>query len=346
MDRRLQCESIMARPRRVEFPGGIYHVMSRGNARQIVFADDEDRAAFLAYLCRVGCRLSWEILAYCLMENHYHLLLRTGDANLSRGMRDVNGWYATAFNRRHDRVGHLFQGRYKALVVDRGEYLMEVIRYIVRNPVRAGLCAAPEAWKWSSHAATMRRRRGFPCLSVDVVIGLFGSAQRAASDAFARFVAAAPDGGEALEPPAHPVVMGAEPFVAGVLSRSECRTPEVPRKERAAQSLCQYEEGADSRDDAIQQAYAGGAYSLAEIGRYFKLHYSTVSRICHSVQDSPRCGERAFDRTSIQDLTPVPPLLVAERGDRVEAGGAERREERAHQSHQHEDAGRERDELE
>lgn len=121
--------------------------MARGNARAAIYLDDEDRRAFCLGLSRVCERFDWRLWSYCLMDNHYHLLIETLRPTLSRGMREVNGVYTQAFNRRHARVGHVLQGRYKAVLVDKDSYLLELSRYIVLNPVRAHLCQtelAPE----------------------------------------------------------------------------------------------------------------------------------------------------------------------------------------------------------
>ena len=126
----------MARPLRIEYPGAVYHVTSRGNARKKIFLDDIDRDEFLATLGWVVERFGWGCHAYCLMDNHFHLLIETPKPNLSLGMRQLNGVYTQRFNRRHKRVGHLFQGRFKAILVERDSYLLELARYIVLNPVR------------------------------------------------------------------------------------------------------------------------------------------------------------------------------------------------------------------
>jgi putative transposase len=121
----------MTRPLRIEFPGAIYHVTSRGNARRKIFLDDADRDAFLSTLAWVVERFGWICHAYCLMGNHFHLLLETPTPNLSCGMRQLNGVYTQGFNRCHRRAGHLFQGRFKAILVERDSYLLELARYVV-----------------------------------------------------------------------------------------------------------------------------------------------------------------------------------------------------------------------
>lgn len=129
----------MSRPIRIAFPDALYHVTARGDRREAIFDDDQDRRQFLATLEQVVDRFNWVCHAWCLMDNHYHLLIQTPDGNLSRGMRQLNGVYTQASNRRHRRVGHLFQGRFKAILVDSDAYLLELGRYVVLNPVRAGM---------------------------------------------------------------------------------------------------------------------------------------------------------------------------------------------------------------
>jgi putative transposase len=143
----------MARPLRLEYPGAVYHLTSRGDRREAIFRDDDDRQAFLDVLGLGLARFGASALAYCLMGNHYHLVVQTHRGGLSQLMRHVNGVYTQAFNRRHGLVGHLFQGRYKAIVCDSDRYLMALSRYVERNPVAAGLVAAPGDWAWSSFNA-------------------------------------------------------------------------------------------------------------------------------------------------------------------------------------------------
>ena len=134
----------MARPLRIEYPGAVYHITSRGNARGMIFDDDHGMEKFLKVLGTVVKNHRWLCHAYCLMGNHYHLLIETPEANLSRGMRQLNGIYTQSFNRRHGRCGHLFQGRYKAILVEKEKYLLALCRYIVLNPLAAGIMSSPE----------------------------------------------------------------------------------------------------------------------------------------------------------------------------------------------------------
>jgi REP element-mobilizing transposase RayT len=141
----------MPRTARNEVSGGVHHVTSRGNARQIVFRDSLDRQVFSKLLLQVVQRFAWRCLTYCLMENHYHLLVATAEPTLGPGMQRLNGRYAQHFNRRHGRSGHLWGDRYYSELLQRDAHLLLALRYIALNPVRAGLCARPEDWPWSGH---------------------------------------------------------------------------------------------------------------------------------------------------------------------------------------------------
>ncbi len=148
----------MARPLRLEYAGALYHITSRGDRREDIYLDDEDRAAWIEVLTTTCERFNWVVHAYCQMSNHYHLLVETVDGNLSRGMRQLNGIYTTKFNRRHKMVGHLFQGRYKSILVQKGDHLLELSRYVVLNPLRAGMVDRLEDWFWSSYPAVIGRQ--------------------------------------------------------------------------------------------------------------------------------------------------------------------------------------------
>jgi putative transposase len=145
----------MPRKPRLEVAGGIHHVFARGNRRHDIYLDDADYRRYLASLGWVTRWKRWRCLAYCLMPNHVHLLLETPQANLAAGMQYLHGSYASEFNERHGRCGHVFQGRYGSVLMETDEQLWHVAGYIALNPVRAGLCGRPEEWPWSSHAATV-----------------------------------------------------------------------------------------------------------------------------------------------------------------------------------------------
>jgi putative transposase len=157
----------MARPLRIEFPGALYHVTSRGDRREPIYRRDDDRRLHLAIIGQALQRFGACLWAYCLMPNHYHLVLQTPLPNLSRAMRHINGVYTQAFNRRHGVAGHLFQGRFKAILVDGDAYLLTLCRYVERNPVAAGLVQHAEDWPWSSCRSHLGATRPMPGLDTD-----------------------------------------------------------------------------------------------------------------------------------------------------------------------------------
>src|SRR6266498_2751571 len=165
----------MARPLRIAYPGAFYHVTSRGNERKDVFKSRRDREKFLEYLASATERYGAAIHAYCLMSNHYHLLLETPEGNLSQIMRHINGAYTTYFNVKRKRAGHLFQGRFKAILVEADEYAAELSRYIHLNPVRAGMAERPEDYRWSSYRSYIGQNSAPEWLQMGMILGYFGS---------------------------------------------------------------------------------------------------------------------------------------------------------------------------
>lgn len=178
----------MARPLRLEFPGALYHVTARGNERKPIFRDEQDRRRFLERLAQVARMHALVVHAYVLMRNHYHLLVETPAANLARAMRQLGGTYTQDFNRRHRRAGHLFQGRYKAILVDKDAYLLELSRYIHLNPVRVGEVLRPWEFRWSSAAAVVGKAPVPAFLAVGTVLGHFGRRPAVARRRYAAFL--------------------------------------------------------------------------------------------------------------------------------------------------------------
>ncbi|MEW6758804.1 MAG: transposase [Acidobacteriota bacterium] len=280
----------MARPLRLEFPGAVYHVTSRGDGRGAIFRDDADRERFLEILQRAVSLRRWICHAYCLMGNHYHLLVETPEANLSRGMRSLNGEYTQAFNRRHRRPGHVFQGRFKAVVVEKESHLLELCRYVVLNPVRArGMrVAAPEDWPWSSYRATAGLEQAPGFLSVGWILSRFGGRRPEAQRRYARFVAQGKKGKASPPQALGGLILGTEAYakrIAPMLSEKGSQR-EHPRRQRhaARPSLAtlfggEREGDKEGRNAKIREAYNEHQYTLSEIGRFVGLHYATVSRI-------------------------------------------------------------------
>ena len=273
----------MARPLRIELPGALYHVTSRGDGREDIYRGDTDRQAFLAVFGEVCERFNWWAHAYCLMTNHYHLLVETPDGNLSKGMRQLNGVYTQRVNSAHGRCGHVFQGRYKAIIVRKESYLTELSRYVVLNPVRARMVARPEDWPWSSYRATLGEAPFPPWLLRDWLLSTFGGTQRAAVAAYRRFVEGGIGEPGPWEQLRHQVFLGSETFVEGVRRKLPPNRDltEGPRAQRRPKPkpLFEYARAYRDRDEAIAAAYASGGYTLKEMGAFFGLHYAQVSRI-------------------------------------------------------------------
>jgi REP element-mobilizing transposase RayT len=271
----------MTRPLRLEFPGALYHVTARGDRKNAIYCDDIDRMAWLRILARVCERHNFLVHSFCQMNNHYHILIETREANLSHGMRQLNGTYTQHFNRRHDLVGHLFQGRYKAILVQKESYLLEVARYVVLNPVRAKLVCLPDEWQWSSYRYFMRQHSVPDWLHTDWLLKQFGTSRPAALLAFRDFVLAGLEAGSPLNKIRHQLLLGDEAFVSShqSLQQSERLTERARVQRRAsALSLAEYQERYANRNDAMAHAYRSTAFSMVQIAAHFKVSYRTVSR--------------------------------------------------------------------
>jgi REP element-mobilizing transposase RayT len=283
----------MARPLRIEFTGAVYHVTSRGNARQAIFIDDEDRGQFLDVLSTVVERFKWLCHAYCLMENHYHLLIETPNANLSKGMRELNGVYTQGFNQRHRRVGHLFQGRYKAILVEKDNHLLSLCRYVVLNPVRVGLIKRPEQWRWSSYRVTMGLVKRPSFLTIDWVLSQFGGRKKVAMEKYRRFVMEGIGKESPWETLKGQIFWGTEEFIKQLrgLLEEKGGLKEVPRAQRyvarsSLKELFKGKKGKERRaeDRIIYDAYVRYGYTMKEIAEYLGFHYATISRAIKQVE--------------------------------------------------------------
>ncbi len=209
----------MARPSRFEFNGGLYHVTSRGDCREDIYSSNKDRLDFLHLLSESVARYNWKIHAYCLMDNHYHLLVETPDANLSRGMRHLNSVYTQKSNKNNHRVGHVFQGRFKAIIVDRDDYLLELARYIVLNPVRARMVQEAKQWPWSSYRSTAGITATPDWLSTDFLLSSIGNSRKTAQRLYEEYVNNGKDQPSLWESLRNQVVLGSEAFAEETLSR-------------------------------------------------------------------------------------------------------------------------------
>lgn len=273
----------MARPLRLEYPGALHHVTSRGDGRELIYLNETDRETFLAVLASTVDRHNWRLHAYCLMGNHYHLLIETPEANLSRGMRHLNGVYTQRFNRAHRRVGHVFQGRFKAILVEKEAYLLEVARYIVLNPVRAGMHRRVHVYPWSSYRATAGIDPAPKWLSMEWLLSQFATSQAAARRRYIQFVQAGIGAVSPWMDLKQQVYLGSAAFIARQQRRlvSSPDLSEIPRAQRRPppKPLSAYAQRHRDPRAAMVAAYRSGYYSLAAIARYFGVHYTTVSRV-------------------------------------------------------------------
>jgi putative transposase len=273
----------MARPLRIEFPGALYHVTSRGDRQEMIFDDDQDRTAFLKILGEIVSRFRWRCHAYCLMGNHYHLMIETPEANLTQGMRQLNGVFTQWSNRRHRRSGHLFQGRYKAILVDRDSYFLELARYIVLNPVRAGMVKHPRFWTWSSYGAMVGKSPVPTWLSADDLLPQFGKRRSLARRKYQEFIADGIGTESIWKDLQAQIYLGDDEFVEQMRGKLGERHEDVniPRAQQrgVTPKLSAIRKVYPRRDEAIRAAYETGAYSYQQIAKEFGVHFTTVGRV-------------------------------------------------------------------
>ena len=274
----------MSRPLRLELCGGLYHVTSRGDRREDIYADSTDREVWLDTLAQCCERYNWAIHAWCQMSNHYHLVIETAEANLSAGMRQLNGVYTQKVNRRHQRVGHVFQGRFKAILVERDSYLLELGRYVVLNPVRAGMVKHVRQWKWSSYPAMAGTAPRPAWLHTDWLLSQFGASRARQIARYIEFVQEGVRGPRVWDHLRGQVFLGSDAFVEAMQHELEGAgkhtVGEIPRLQRRAlaKSLDYYREAFDDPKSGMAAAYATGDYTLQAIADAFGVHYATVSR--------------------------------------------------------------------
>lgn len=281
----------MARPQRLEFPGAIYHVTSRGNEQQNIFATDQDREFFLTTLSKVARRFHWICHAYCLMDNHYHLLIETLEGKLSIGMRQLNGIYTQNFNLRHSQDGPVLHGRFKAILVERDTYLLEMCRYVVLNPIRTRTVRHPEKYPWSSYRTTAGLMDAPDLVSTKWILLRFGKQKKRAEQQYREFVMA---GIGQPSPWIHlrrQILLGDDSFVANMevlLSEAgEIREFQLQQRRSSRPTLDRLFAKVDNklqRNDAIRTAHIKYLYSLNEIGRFVGLHFATVSKIANTAE--------------------------------------------------------------
>jgi REP element-mobilizing transposase RayT len=284
---------VVARPLRIEYAGAVYHVTSRGNEKKPVFKDDSDREWFLLTLLRVNKRYNWICHAYCLMNNHYHLLIETPDGNLALGMRQLNGVYTQTFNKRHKRTGHLFQGRYKSILIQKETHLLEVCRYVVLNPVRAGAVDKPDAWKWSSYRSTAGRERSHPSLDIDWVLGQFSRRRDQAQRRYRQFVKEGMGKESIWKAVKGQTLLGGDEFVEKLTDYLSLHkeVPEIPKSQRYANRPGlerlfpeRVQKDKKVRDLKIAEAVQRYGYTQRAIADYLHIHFTYVSQLMKLAQ--------------------------------------------------------------
>lgn len=291
----------MARPLRIHYPHAVYHVTARGNNRKAIVRDDEDRARFIQTVAAMVEQYQVLCHAWVLMDNHYHLLIETPHANLSRAIRHLNGVYTQAYNRRHHRVGHLFQGRFTSILIEKEAYLLELCRYVILNPVRAGMVKHPKAWAWSSYRATAGEETAPEWLTVNWLLGQLGEQRRRAQSAYRQFVS---EGIKQQERPwsdlSGQVYLGSEAFLKNVQNRltgkEDTEIPEIQKQParpdiegllkrvakgygKSVKEVAQpTRRPSEARQVAIYSARRVAGLELRAIAKLFGMGYTGVSR--------------------------------------------------------------------
>jgi len=209
----------MARQLRIQFEGALYHIISRGNERKMIFLDEADRIKYLNILHTTIERFNWLCHVYCLMGNHYHLMIETPDANLAKGMKYLNQVYCQFFNWKYNRVGHVLQDRYKSYIVQKESYLLHCCRYMVLNPWEAKLVQHPKEWKWSSYRATAGLEKPAPFLTTDWLMEIFGSDRKRARKNYVKFVEADMNEKSSKLEYKYQIFLGSDEFAESILKR-------------------------------------------------------------------------------------------------------------------------------
>ena len=282
----------MTRPLRIKYPGAFYHVTSRGNERKNIFKNEYDFKKFFKYLEAATKRYKAIIHVYCLMSNHYHLLIETPLGNLSQIMRHINGSYTTYFNKKRRRAGHLFQGRYKAILVDADEYAGELSRYIHLNPVRAGIVNSPEEYRWSSYQ-NYTGKKADKWLTTDFILGYFGGKGSIAFKEYDTFVTSLIKGeyDSPLKDTVSSTILGGDDFIKKIkgkyLSGKEAGR-DIPALRELKKVLIEdiRKEAGETfkekqvllRKAALYLSHRYSGTTLKEIGRHFGMNESGVSQ--------------------------------------------------------------------
>ena len=262
----------MARPLRINYEGAVYHITLRGDGREDIYLSDDDRRMFLWVLGEVVEKYSWVCHGYCLMDNHYHLIIETPKANLSQGMRQLNGVYTQYFNKKHFRCGHVFQGRYKSIIVEKENYLLSLCRYVEQNPVRAGICKSPSEYAWCSYQYYVGIKKAPAYLTTDWLLLQFGNVRSKAIKEYIKFVNALDH--KLWENLKGQIYLGGDEFIETLSDTG--RSKEIPKEQRKAHRPKLKKLLEDKVD--LKTILRDYGYTQKEIAEELGVHYSTVSK--------------------------------------------------------------------
>lgn len=279
----------MSRPVRIEFPGAVYRVTSKGREGQVVFDDADDRGAFLNVLDNVVIRFGWLIHSYVLMDDHYHLVVEVPEANLSKGMRQLNGVYTQHVNRRHAQEGPIFHGRFKSILLEKKSYLLPVCRHVVTNPSRIKKASNFSAYKWSSYRALAGQVKAPSFLYMADVLNHFGKREKAAQRKYRDYVKAGAKEASPLEHRTKQVLLGSNQFLSKMqpILQGEVlvkRGPKSVKRRRSLNSLFKKvdDKTRGERNELMKTAHVDFGYTLVQIGDHLGLHYTTVSKVINA----------------------------------------------------------------
>ncbi len=279
----------MSRPVRIEFPGATYHVTSKGKDKSVVFKDAEDQGVFLNVVENVVDRFGWLVHSYVILDNHYHLVVEVPEANLSKGMRQLNGVYTQHVNRRHHKEGPIFQGRFKSVLFEKKKFLLPICRHVVTNPARMNDPISYNSYKWSSYRATAGQVKKPSFLYTGDVLGSFGKREKDSQRKYREYVRKGVHAQSPLDERTSQVLLGSprflnemQPILHG--ERLSKRGPKAARRRRSLNSIFKKVDDKTriERNDLIRKAHLDFGYTLMEIGDHLGLHYTTVSKVINA----------------------------------------------------------------
>lgn len=278
----------MARPLRIQYPGAMYHIISRGVGRMTIFHNEKDWIKFISFMERVIKKYNWICHAYCLMGTHYHLLLETPDANIVPGMKQLNQFYSQFYNWKYQRVGPVLQGRYKSWLVEKGEKFLDNSRYIVNNPSKAKMVQHPSEWPWSSFRATRGLQKAPEFLETDFLLSHFSSSRKKAQTMYEDFVLAGIEMESPLLDAKNQVFLGSDSFIAEAMQHvnENDELNNVPKVQKHANRPSLEKIFNESRSNSKEHrnhliliSHDIHAYTQREIGEFLGLHPGYISNI-------------------------------------------------------------------